>query len=72
MRMSTLVACLAALTLLVLVVGAVFGARAFLRATTGAQGLRARIARLFLLPVRQRPLPRGHYYKAYWRERGDS
>ena len=70
--MSTLVVWLAALALLLAVVAGVFGARAFLRATAGAQGLSARIARLFLLPVRERPLPRGHYFKAYWRERGRS
>ncbi len=38
----------------------------FLRATRGAKGLKARIERLFLLPVRERPLPKSHYFKAYW------
>lgn len=72
MRMSTLVTSLAALAVLLIVAATVFSVRAFLRATAGAQGLRARIARLFLLPVRERPLPRSHYFKAYWRQRGDS
>ena len=72
MRMSTLVASLAGLALLIVVVAAAIAARVLLRATAGARGLRARIARLFLLPVRERPLPRGHYFKAYWRERGES
>jgi hypothetical protein len=39
----------------------------FLRATRGAKGLKTRVDRLFLLPVRVRPLPKGHYFKPYWR-----
>jgi len=39
----------------------------FLRATRGTKGLRSRVDRLFLLPVRVRPLPKGHYFKPYWR-----
>jgi hypothetical protein len=68
--MSTLWAALLGLALLLVVAASAIAVRAFVRATSGAQGLKARIARLFLLPVRERRLPPGHYFKAYWREQG--
>jgi len=59
---------LAAIVASIIVLGVVgTGLYLFLRATRGAKGLKARVDRLFLLPVRVRPLPKGHYFKPYWR-----
>ena len=66
--MSWLTLPLAAILAGVIVLGALGGGLyLFLRATRGARGLKARVDRLFLLPVRVRPLPKGHYFKPYWR-----
>jgi len=67
--MSALWEALLGLALLLMVAASAVAIHAFLRATAGARGLKARIARLFLPPVKERPLPEGHYFKAYWRER---
>jgi hypothetical protein len=67
--MSTPVSSLLALAAVAILLILGLAVRAFLRVTAGASGLRARIARIFLLPVRVRPLPRSHYFKAYWQKR---
>jgi len=64
----TVVALTSLVALLVVAVVAV-AIRAFQRSTAGASGLKARIERLFLLPPKAGPLPKSHYFKAYWRER---
>ncbi len=69
--MSNLVLLVGGLSALAFVGALVVSVWVFLRVTAGAQGLKARVQRLFLLPVRVRPLPRGHYFKAYWRGRGE-
>jgi hypothetical protein len=67
--MSTLVLLVGVVVALGLLAVLAIAGQAFLRATAGAKGLKARIQRAFLSPVRVHPLPRNHYFKAYWRER---
>jgi hypothetical protein len=66
--MVTLVLVIGGLGVLALLALLAIAFQAFLRATAGAKGLKARIQQLFLPPVRVHPLPRSHYFKAYWRE----
>jgi hypothetical protein len=65
--MSTFMLLVGGFGALALLAPLAIAAHAFLHATVGAKGLKARIQRLFLPPVRVHPLPRSHYFKAYWR-----
>jgi hypothetical protein len=54
---------------LALALAAALALALFVRLTSGAHGLRARVGRLFRLPDRARPLSTRHYYQPYWRAR---